>query len=227
MRPWIAIALLLAGCASQPPADPNAAAVWGYVRLAPKSGAAQGGDSYADRRVRNVARFDYAHPKFAVVYAPGTRGQSAGTAALALVDDGRGGARWEPALAALALGERLLLVNRSAQPQVVSAPLATFVGELAPGETVALSPPTGGELEIHALGAPARVALVWVAPGAFAVADAAGRYELRGLPPGPVDIRAWHPRLPPSGAHPLEARAGEVMRLDLEIGVDQMEGGVP
>ena len=106
----------------------------------------------------------------------------------------------------------------------MSAPLAGFVRELAPGESVTLTPPQVGELEIHTLDTRAAAALVWVAPGAFAVADAAGRYELRGLPPGRIDVHAWHPRLPPSGAHPLEARAGEVTRLDLEIGVGQSGG---
>ncbi|HEY8120985.1 MAG TPA: carboxypeptidase-like regulatory domain-containing protein [Myxococcota bacterium] len=214
------------GCAAPAPPPGGQAAIWGYVRLVPKQGASGGGDAYADRRVRDAARFDYTHPKFAVVFAPGSAAPAQPAVSLALAGGGSGTA-WRPAHAALALGSALAITNATNAPQVVSAPLAGFLRELAPGESASLTPAQAGELEIHALGASAEPALLWVSPGAFAVADSAGRYELRGLAPGEARIQAWHPRLPPSGAHAITLHAGELTRLDLELGVDRGAGGAP
>lgn len=216
-----ALACVFACAAGAPAPDLEHAAVWGYVKLVPKDGAAAAGDGYADRRLRDAARVDYSHPSFAVVYtagdAPAARSQT-----LAFVETPRG-LRWLPARLAMGAADELVIVNRSARPQIVSAPEAGWLKQLAPGERTALHPSQRGELEIHLLGTDAAPALVWVAPGAYAAADAAGRYELRGLAPGAVRLRAWHPRLPPSAVREVTLAAGERVRVDLEIGVDRGE----
>jgi hypothetical protein len=118
-------------------------------------------------------------------------------------------------------------VNRTSEVRIVSAPAAGFVRSLAPGEAVHVAAAEAGELELHALGGQAAPAVVFVAPGAFAEAGADGRYELRGLAPGAVQIRAWHPRLPVSVARRVEVAAGQALELDLEIGVDHAERAGP
>ncbi|MFI5319480.1 MAG: carboxypeptidase-like regulatory domain-containing protein [Myxococcota bacterium] len=220
------LASFVLGCTAPGLPQGGQGALWGYVKLVPKQGTSAGGDSYSDRRVRDAARFDYTHPTFAVVYASGLPAAPQRAASLGLVRRGAG-LEWQPSHAALALGGALLITNSSSAPQVVSAPLAGFLRELTPGETATLTPTEAGELEVHALGAGAAPALIWVTPGAFAIADAAGRYELRDLAPGEVEIHAWHPRLPPSVAHTITLRAGVLTRLDLEIGVDQSAGSAP
>lgn len=218
----IAACVMASACAAPPPPTQAEAALWGYVKLSPKHGVTDSGDAYADRRLRNVARFDYSHPVFAVVYTADAPPPAASVRTLVL-EVGDGEITWKPARLAIGLEDSLRVDNRTAQTQVVSAPGLEWVGEVAPGASITLEPHLGGELEIYRLGASQSTALVWVAPGAYAVADAAGRYELRGLRPGRIDVRAWHPRLPPSEPHAVTLSAGQVGRLDLEVGVDRAE----
>jgi hypothetical protein len=228
MRRTLLAALFSAlACATgAPPPDAEHAALWGYVTLVPKDGAASAGDAYADRRLRDVARFDYAHPTFAVVYLANGAAPAPASHRLTLAESARG-LRWEPAQLVVAAADELVIANGSPHPQIVSAPEAEWLRNLAPGESAVLHPPAGGELEIHRLGADAAPALVWIAPGAYATADAAGHYQLRGLTPGVAQVRAWHPRLPPSATREVALRAGESVRLDLEIGVDRRERSGP
>jgi hypothetical protein len=217
-----ALACALACATGAPAPDPQRGAVWGYVRLVPKGGAATSGDAYADRRLRDAALFDYSHPSFAVVYAAGGSAAAATSHTLSLEDSPRG-LRWAPDHVAMGSSDELVVANRSPRAQIVSAPDAAWLRGLAPGASASLRPAQSGELALHMLGSDAPPALVWVAPGAFASADSAGRYELRGLEPGVASVRAWHPRLPPSAAREITLRAGEIVRLDLEIGVDRGE----
>jgi hypothetical protein len=52
-----------------------------------------------------------------------------------------------------------------------------------------------------------------------------GRFELAGLAPGDHELLAWHPRFPPARGG-LHIEADAVVRLDLEMGVQQI-GGMP
>jgi hypothetical protein len=65
---------------------------------------------------------------------------------------------------------------------------------------------------------------LFAAPGPFSTVSAAGRFELRGLAPGPVEIRSWHPRLPPSAAR-IDLAPNEIRRHDVEIGVGRDDEG--
>ena len=222
---WLACALALA-CAGVPRADPGSALVFGSVRLVPKAGAERASASYGDRRLRDVERVDYQQPGFSVVFADAAGGVVGAPASLVL-ESRAGRVRFAPALAATDLARGFDVTNGSGAAQIVSVPAAGFVRSLAPGETAHVAPAEAGELELHALGARAAPAVVFVAPGAFAEVGADGRYELRGLAPGAVEIRAWHPRLPVSAAERVVLAAGEARELDLEVGVDRAERHAP
>jgi hypothetical protein len=201
--------------------------VFGSVKLVPKAGTERASGGYGDRRLRDVARVDYHQPGFSVVFADGT-GAAAGAAPARLaLETANGDVRFAPQYAATDLAGGIEVMNASGAPQIVSAPAAGFVQSLAPGATARVAPPAAGELEVHVLGARAAPAIVFVAPGRFAQVGADGRYALRGLAPGAVDIRAWHPRLPVSGARRVELAAGQALELDLEIGVDRAEKRAP
>jgi hypothetical protein len=224
-KAWLTCAFLLA-CAGAPRADPGTGVVFGSVRLVPKAGAERAVASYSDRRLRDVERVDYQQPGFSVVFSNAAGPRAPAPAAFRL-EPWTGRVRFAPAVGATDLGRGVDVTNASAESQIVSAPAAGFVRALAPGETVHLAPAEAGELELHVLGDEAAPALVFVAPGAFARVGSDGRYELRGLAPGAVEIRAWHPRLPVTGARRVELAAGEALELDLEIGVDHAEKSAP
>jgi hypothetical protein len=223
----LACAFVLA-CAGAPRADPGTALVFGSVRLVPKAGAELAPAAYGDRRLRGVERVDYQQPGFSVVFADGAGGSAAASSPAALVLEERAGrVRFAPDYAATDLARGVEITNASAESQIVSAPAAGFVQALAPGRKAHVAPTEAGELELHVLGASAAPAVVFVAPGAFAQVGGDGRYELRGLAPGAVEIRAWHPRLPVSSGQRVEVAAGQALELDLEIGVDRAEKRAP
>jgi hypothetical protein len=225
-KAWLVCALALA-CAGVPHADPDTGLVFGSVRLVPKAGAERAGASYGDRRLRDVERVDYQQTGFSLVFADAA-GAGAKVAPAALALEARSGrVRFAPAYAATDLGGGVDVTNASGEAQIVSAPAAGFVQSVAPGATVHVAPAEAGELELHVLGADAAPAVVFVAPGAFAQVGADGRYELRGLAPGAVEIRAWHPRLPVSASQRVMLAAGQALELDLEIGVDRAEKHAP
>ncbi|HEU4429775.1 MAG TPA: hypothetical protein VFT98_13520 [Myxococcota bacterium] len=221
-----ALGCLLACVAAPPTASPDRATAWGYVRLVPKAGLPAEEGGYSDRRLLGVQRFDYSHPAFAVVYAPGAPVRTAQTHEL-MLEARANGAHWSATVAAVGVNDRLRVANRTAIAQVVSAPALTWLRELAPGEATELAPAAPGELLLHVLGGAGETAIVWVSPGAFALANTAGRYELDGLPPEVRELRAWHPRLPPSAGHTVRLEAGAATRVDLEIGVDRAAGAEP
>lgn len=223
---WLACGLGLACAGAPPQADPGSALVYGSVRLVPKAGAETAPASYGDRRLRDAERVDYQQPGFSVVFAEASGAGSGAAAAIAL-EERAGRVRFAPAVAATDLAHGVTITNATAAPHIVSAPEAGFVQSLAPGESVHVAPSEAGELELHALGASAAPAVVFVAPGAFAEVAADGSYELRGLAPGAVRIRAWHPRLPVSSGESVELAAGQALRVDLEIGVDRAEKHAP
>jgi hypothetical protein len=222
----LAACLLALACASAPAPEPGRAVVFGSVELVPKRGVPEAA-GYGDRRLRDVPRFDYLQPRFAVVFADAPPASAPAPAALVIEPREHGGVRFQPAYGVTGLAAGISIENRSAETRVVSAPEADFVARLAPGETAHVAPGAAGELEIHLLGERAAPAIVFVAAGAFAPVGADGRYALRGLAPGSREIRAWHPRLPPSAPHRVEVAAGEAVRLDLAIGVDLSEGHAP
>lgn len=225
-KAWLACALALA-CAGAPRADPETGLVFGSVRLVPKAGAELAPAAYGDRRLRDVERVDYQRPGFSLVFANAARnGAPAAPAAVAL-EEHAGRVRFAPAHAATDVAGGVEITNASGETRIVSAPAAGFVQSLAPGATARVAPVEAGELELHVLGAKAAPALVFVAPGAFAQVGADGRYELRGLAPGAVEIRAWHPRLPVSVGRRVVLAAGQALELDLEIGVDRAEKHAP
>lgn len=223
-----AMLLLVVSCAGAPPGpEGDTAALWGFVRLVPREGVTPpraGGGAYGDRRLRDVTLVDYARPGFAVVWAEGEPASHGVADDLALVlGDGPAGVRIHPGQAAVAAGASVVLRNDTASAHTVSCPEAGLLRRLEPGESVRLrGGGAGSELGVFVLGAGSAESRVFVAPGAFTVTREDGRWELRGLRPGPHRIHAWHPRFPPA-VRSAEAARGVATRVDLELGVDRGE----
>ena len=218
------LAVSCAGATARP--DGDTAALWGFVRLVPRDGVTPpraGGGAYGDRRLRDVTLVDYDRPGFAVVWAEGepAGGGAARDVALAL-SDGPSGVRIDPEHAAVASGARVVLRNDTRSAHTVSCPEAGLLRRLAPGESALLRGEPGSELGVFLLGEGRAESRVFVAPGAFAVAREDGRWELRGLRPGPQRLHAWHPRYP-SAVRSAEAVRGAATRVDLQLGVDRGE----
>lgn len=222
-----AIASLLSvwvgACAATPPAPArDHATTWGFVRLVPREGVTPrrpGSSPYADPALRDVEFVDYSRPGFAVVYLEGT--PSPGGTASVHVRDGRLRAYLDPPRAAVGVGGKLRISNAGARAHVVSLPEAGSVHRLEPGQDVEIALTEPGEQPLFLLDAPEVAGRIFVAPGRFSVVSAAGRWELRDVPPGRIQLRAWHPRFPPV-SRMLELRGGSVERIDLEMGVDSL-----
>jgi hypothetical protein len=224
--PRLAAALLAAtlataaGCATPPPADPEAATAWGYVRLVPKVADAPTAGAYGSRRVADTQRDDYSHTTYAVVFAPGQREATGPPARFAIRNDASGLAI-HPRFGASTRTRGALVVNETDEPRIVSVPSAGWMRRLEPGASAQIDGLASGETAVHLLGhEPARnVSLLWVAEGAFTEVDASGRYVLRSLEPGPQLLRAWHPRMPPTSGIEVELVRGAVERADLDVTV--------
>jgi len=229
-RPWARHAgLLLAfaafACATGAPAPPSAgtATAWGYLRLVPHEGVTPskpGSSPYADRRMRDVEFVDYSKPGFAVVHLDA--GPSPGGSAQLEIRTSGVRTRIDPPQAAVGAGGAVVVTNASGAAHVLSAPMLGLVRRLEPGEQVELAVPTAGEQSLFLLDVPRCESTVFVSPGPFVVVSADGRFELSGLSPGRHALLAWHPRFPATRAA-LELAPDSVVRVDLEMGVDQSD----
>ncbi len=213
------------GCATGAPAPPKAGTgtAWGYLHLVPHEGVTPvkpGASPYADRRMRDVEFVDYSKPGFAVVHVdsgPSPRG----SAELVIRTTGVR-TRLDPQNAAVGAGGSIVVTNESAAAHVVSAPALGLVQRLAPGEKLELTLADAGEQSLFLIDVPRAESTLFVSAGPFVVVSADGRYELSGLPPGHYAVLAWHPRFPPARAA-LELTPDAVVRLDLDMGVDQRD----
>jgi hypothetical protein len=178
--------------------------------------AASGSASYGDRRLRDVELVDYSRPGFAVVYLAG--GPVAGSDLELEIRPGRLGLRLEPAHAAVGAGGHLRIENRSPEAHVLSYPAGGAVRRIEPGQRVELPVSQTGEQGLFLLDAPDVEARIFASPGPFAAVSESGGFELRDLPPGPAEIRAWHPRFPATSAR-VDLEPDTLVRLDLALGV--------
>lgn len=220
----LSLAALLSACISPaPPSDPLFATVWGYVRLVPKENSSPSAGGYGDRRLATAKRFDYSHPRHAVVFARDAQPVDLDPLQMTL-EPGPMGAHLEPALAFAETASGVAIRNDTDRDQIVSAPGAGWVSRIAVGQTTRLEGLDEGELILHVLGGvdskSPQTATLWIADGRIVQADDSGRYVLDQLAPGHHEFRAWHPRLPPTKTFALELSQGNVHRLDFEIGVD-------
>ena len=212
-------------CATGAPAPPETGTgtAWGYLRLVPREGVTPvkpGASPYADRRMRDVQFVDYSKPGFAVVHldaGPSPRGN----ADLVIRTTGVR-TRLDPPNAVVGVGGSVVVANESPAAHVLSAPALGLVRRLEPGEKLELTLAQAGEQSLFLIDVPRAESTLFVSPGAFVVVSTDGRYELSGLPPGRYGVLAWHPRFPPMRAA-LEVGADDVVRLDLEMGVDQSD----
>lgn len=218
--------LLCAHCATAPPAPaPGRVVLHGRLDTAPKEGApAAGGGAYGDRRLADVERVDYSRVDLGVVYVVGEdRPAPEDRARFALVP-GRVAPRIEPRDAVVGLAGRIAIHNGLEQAEWVSIPALDVLASVEPGGSLEVPMEEPGELEIHLLSSGAEPPRVFVAPGPFAVVRGSGRFALPDLRPGRVELRAWHPRLPP-WARSLELRPDETLRVDVELGVGRDGAG--
>jgi hypothetical protein len=219
----LALVLATVACATGAPAPPTAGTgtAWGYLKLVPHEGVTPvkpGASPYADRRMRDVEFVDYSKPGFAVVHldsGPSPRG----SAALEIRTTGVR-TRLDPPQVAVGAGGSVVVTNSAATAHVLSAPALGFLRRLEPGEHAEIALPNAGEQSLFLLDVPRSEATLFVSPGPFVVVSADGRFELSGLAPGHYAVMAWHPRFPPVRAS-LDLAADQVVRLDLEMGVDQ------
>lgn len=216
---WLAALLGLACAAAGPGAPaPGTSQVSGQLRLVPREGVtpgAHGSASYGDRRLRDVEFVDYSHPGFAVVYTE-TQPPPGGDLAFA-IRDSRVGTRIEPEHGAVGAGGRVIVRNEGPDAHVLSYPAADLVRRLEPGQQVEIPVPRAGEQGLFLIDRPA-AAVVFAAPGPFAVVSASGGFTLAGLPPGPRRLRAWHPRFPTATAD-VDLAPDAAVRVDIDLGL--------
>jgi hypothetical protein len=220
---FLAAAALAIGCATAPEPDPDSTIIWGHVHLIPKAGTDKFDGGYGDRRVAQAKRIDYSQMKFAVVFVPTALNETLAPAELS-IHDSENSFRIEPQFASTTPTAGIRVTNATSLDRIVSVPGTTHVDRIAAGESTIIRGLSPGESSVYLLGLPQGEspdpAQVWVTEGVTAEVEPNGRYTLRGLAPGRHQVRAWHPRLPPSPIHPVELTRGSVLRLDLEIGVD-------
>jgi hypothetical protein len=217
----VAASALVACVAPVPPApSPGTATAWGFVRLVPREGVTPrrvGAPSPCEQPgTRSVEFVDYSKPGFVVVYLEGTA-SPAGTSTLR-IRDGRMRPYLDPEHAAVGAGGTLRVENTSGAQHSLSMPGAGVLRSLGPGEALEIALREPGERSLFLLDVPEAEARLFVAPGRFAVAKPSGQWELRDVSPGRLRLSAWHPRFPAS-VRPLELGSGDVVRVDLELGV--------
>ena len=226
---WLTLTLAAAGCQAPPQAEAGKGVFWGKVELVPRSGvtplktssakgyvATYGGGGVGGAQAEGVR---YGAPDFAVVHYDGAPFPG-GELTVEVVGPGQGGLAFQPAASCVGVGGRLRIVNADAFAHTVSCPETGHVERLAPGERWDLALESPGVVRLALVDAPAVRGTSLVAPGPFVVVDPDGGYRL-SLPPGRGTLTAWHPRMPAAGLA-VDAQAGAVRRLDLELRVENV-----
>jgi len=223
LRLTIGTLALLTACARPPAAGPpGTATVWGHVRLVPRADVTPGhadATPYAERRLRDVTYVDYGRPGFAVVYLDGQPAPG-GTARLA-IEASLLAPHLVPAHAAVGVGGTAVVRNADFAAHTITCPEAKLLRRLAPGEEVAIAVGSPGPWTIFLLDARGDEAIVFAAPGPYAVVGEDGRWELHGVDPGRSTVHAWHPRFPPA-ERTIDVVAGAVQEVDLALGVGNL-----
>ncbi|MFI5317887.1 MAG: hypothetical protein ACHQ6T_19470 [Myxococcota bacterium] len=219
-----ALAIAALACASTPPAPTHGrGTLFGELRLVPHAGVTMpdaADPSYQDRHMRDAVIFDYSRPGFAVVYLEGAAPQ--GERVDLTIRSSEFETRLAPRWLALAAGGTVAVRNATAEAHTVSCPSLSLVARLGPGESLDLKASSPGAHAVFLLDRPQVESGVFAAPGPYAVLTQDPRFELRDLPPGRVQLRAWHPRLPPL-ARSVDVVADQVTRVDLEMGVGRTQ----
>jgi len=213
-----------AGVGGAPPAPaPGTATVWGEARLVPRSDVEPfRKGAYADERYRDAEPVDYDHIDFAVVTVDAEGAERESEPIEIRIENSRFGLRLFPELAATSAGSDVVVRNATDSPRTFSSPQARLLRRLEPGESATLTLDEPGTIDIRVLEDREAAATVFVVGGPFCRVSADGRYEIAGLRPGRHRLRAWHARFPGESIE-IHLAADEVRRVDLRIGVGQMD----
>ena len=195
-------AALFAACASAPTVAPGRSAAFGYVRLVPREGVVPpcgGLASYGDREFEGVDFVDYSKPGFAVVVcgAQGAAGaQRSGDPALVIRDGATGAASIRPRGAR---GRRHHHGRNQSAATRRSRARGRSRAPARDGESIADPTPRHGR--VVALPARRRRAKRRASsrrPDRSASCRRPGATSFAISQPGRAQLRAWHPRFPPS-----------------------------
>jgi plastocyanin len=130
-------------------------------------------------------------------------------------------ARFDPSFLTVTVGQSVAMPNDDAIFHNVfsySRPNDFDLGLYPAGESRQVTFQHAGLVRVYCSIHETMSALIWVAPSPwFATADAAGDFEIRGVPPGRYRARTWNEKLPEVAAD-VTVRAGGRARLDLAIG---------
>lgn len=180
----------------------------------------QGGGSYGSRELRDVEFVDYNRPGYMVVHTEGTPPK--GDALRLRIREARRGVELVPKHGVVAVGGKIVVHNEADAGILLSDPVAGVMVRVGAGETLEIDAGNVVTHDLHLLGHDGEQTTVFVSPGPYSVPSDTGRFELANLEPGPTTFRTWHPRFP-SMQQSVELRADEVTRVDLKVGVANLE----
>jgi plastocyanin len=140
------------------------------------------------------------------------------------------GVRFRPHFLVVAAGQRVALPNDDAIYHNVfsfSRPNAFDLGLYAQGQSRSVALRHPGVVRTYCSIHESMSGTILVAPSPwYAVADAAGAFEIRGVPPGSYRLVVWNDRLP-RVARPVRVAAGEVAALVVAVGGEAAPGSPP
>lgn len=132
-------------------------------------------------------------------------------------------ATFDPSFLVVAAGQRVWLPNDDTIYHNVfsySKPNDFDLGLYPRGETRSVLLDASGVVRIYCSIHESMNAVIFVAPSPwFALADASGAFEIRGVPPGRYRVATWNDRLPSVG-RVVDIPAGSFRAVDLPIAPD-------
>lgn len=204
MSKLLSSALFVVGCGLLLVRPLQAGSVTGTVHAMPPSGAVPeaggNGDAYASRRYKFVEKIDYDRLRDFVVYVdqavPGENGPPPDEVVRTTQRD----ANFDPHVLTVPVGTTVLWPNEDdifhnvfSMSDAKEFDLGYYKKERVPQVKF----DKVGRVDVFCAIHTKMHCIILVVPNRyFAVADAKGRFTIKGLPPGTYKLRAWHERLP-------------------------------
>jgi len=219
--------LLSLGLAAIWAAPCAAGTIVGTVRASALSGApeASGGGAYDSRRYKFVEKIDYEHLRDLIVYIdqPVAEPAPAGPQLAAVTT--QKDASFDPHVLPVAVGttvrwpnEDEIFHNVFSMSDVKPFELGFYKRDKVPEVTF----DQVGRVDVFCAIHTKMHCIILVLPSAhFAVADANGRFVLKGVPAGTYKLRAWHERMPAQTKVVVVPAEGEVA-VDFKLGLGEL-----